>query len=56
MKVRAKLVVEDKDFIFDVPTDKCNREEFISYIKQMLLHSNDIYFFFEVSDTSAGNK
>ena len=56
MKVKAKLVVEDKDFIFNVPTDKCNREEFIPYIKQMLLYSNDIKVKYEVSDTSAGNK
>ena len=56
MKVKAKLVVEDKDFIFDVPTDKCNQEEFIPYIKQMLLYSNDIKVKYEVSDTSAGNK
>lgn len=56
MKVKAKLIVEDKDFIFDVPTDRCNREEFIPYIKQMLLYSNDIKVDYEVSDTSAGNK
>ena len=56
MKVKAKLIVEDKDFIFDVPTDKCNREEFIPYIKQLLLDSNDVKVEFEVSDTNAGNK
>ena len=56
MKVKAKLIVEDKDFIFDVPTDKCNREEFIPYIKQLLLDSNDVKVDYEVSDTSAGNK
>ena len=32
MKVKAKLVVEDKDFIFDVPTDKCNNGEACEYI------------------------
>ena len=56
MKVKAKLIVEDKDFIFDIPTDKCKREDFIPYIKQMLLDSNDVKVEFEVSDTSAGNK
>ena len=56
MKVKAKLIVEDKDFIFDIPVDKCNREDFIPYIKQLLLDSNDVKVEFEVSDTSAGNK
>ena len=56
MKVKAKLVVEDKDFIFDVPVDKCNREDFIPYIKQLLLDSTDVKVEFEVSDTNAGNK
>ena len=56
MKVKAKLIVEDKDFIFNVPVDKCNRKDFIPYIKQLLLDSNDVKVEFEVSDTNAGNK
>lgn len=48
VKVTAHLDVEKNEFIFDVPVDKCNREDFIPYLKQLLLDSTDLKVEFEI--------
>lgn len=48
MRVTAHLDVEKNEFIFDVPVDKCNREDFIPYLKQLLLDSTDLKVEFEI--------
>jgi hypothetical protein len=59
MKVRANLVINGtklKVKSIDVPIDKCNRDEFLLYIKEVLLDSSDIKVEFSLGDSDAYNK
>lgn len=59
MKVVANLYingVKTENRNIDVPTDKCNREDFIEYIRQYLLDSLDIKVNFELGDMGVNSK
>ena len=59
IKVSAYLIIDNyktKVKVIDVPIDMCNREDFIPYIKQMLIDSNDIKVDFELGDIFASSK
>lgn len=59
IKVSAYLIIDNyktKVKVIDVPIDMCNREDFIPYIKQMLVDSNDIKVDFELGDIFASSK
>ena len=59
IKVSAYLIIDNyktKVKVIDVPTDKCNREDFIPYIKHVLLDCADIKVEFELGDIVADSK
>lgn len=59
MKVTANLTIDDmksKRRVIDVPINRCNREDFIPYIKHVLLDCADIKVEFELGDRVADNK
>ena len=59
IKVSAYLIIDNyktKVKVIDVPTDKCNREDFIPFIKHVLLDSSKIKVEFELGETDVSNK
>lgn len=59
IKVSAYLIIDNyktKVKVIDVPTDKCNREDFIPFIEQVLLDSSKIKVEFELGETDVSNK
>ena len=59
IKVSAYLIIDNyktKVKVIDVPTDMCNREDFIPYIKHVLLDCADIKVEFELGETDVSNK
>ena len=59
IKVSAYLIIDNyktKVKVIDVPTDKCNREDFIPFIEQVLLDCADIKVEFELGDIVADSK
>lgn len=40
MKVKAKLTLNEDYVILNIPTDKCNLEDFLPYIKEQLMNDS----------------